>query len=37
MTGTTYADGDLNGDGIVDANDYDLAFAQYGLTLDWVS
>ena len=32
----TYADGDLNGDGIIDDADLDLAFAQFGLAFDWV-
>ncbi len=36
MTGATKADGDLNGDTIVNELDIDLAFAQYGLWLDLV-
>jgi hypothetical protein len=37
MTGATWADGDLNGDGTVDLDDLDLALAQYGLGLNVVS
>ncbi len=36
MTGATKADGDLNGDNIVNELDIDLAFAQFGLWLDLV-
>jgi len=36
MTGATYADGDLNGDGTIDVADVDLAFAQFGLGLSLV-
>jgi len=36
MTGATYADGDLNGDGTIDIADVDLAFAQFGLGLNLV-
>jgi hypothetical protein len=35
-TGTS-ADGDLNGNGVVDDGDVDLAFAQYGLELSIVT
>jgi hypothetical protein len=34
MSGATWVDGDLNGDGTVDAQDLALAFAQFGLALD---
>jgi hypothetical protein len=37
MTGATWADGDLNGDGQVTMADLDLAYAQFGLELDVVS
>ncbi|MCH8840418.1 MAG: hypothetical protein IH831_07015 [Planctomycetes bacterium] len=37
LTGATYADGDINGDGVVDQTDLDLAFAQFGLAFDWVA
>jgi len=37
MTGASYADGDLNSDGVVDIKDLDLAFAQFGLGLDLVA
>ncbi len=37
MTDPTYEDGDLNGDGVIDIEDVDLAFAQFGLGLDWVA
>jgi hypothetical protein len=37
MTGATWADGDLNDDGVVDMEDLDLAYAQYGLALSVVS
>ncbi len=37
MTGATYADGDLNGDGVVSIEDLDLAFLQFGLGLDLVA
>jgi len=37
MTGATWADGDLNGDGTVTMADLDLAYAQFGLELDVVS
>jgi hypothetical protein len=36
MTNPTYTDGDLNGDGIIDDADLDLAFEQFGLGFDWV-
>jgi len=31
LTGATFADGDLNGDGLVTLDDLDLAFMQFGL------
>ena len=37
MTGATWADGDLNGDGAVTMADLDLALAQYGLALSVVA
>jgi hypothetical protein len=37
MTGATWADGDLNGDGSVTMDDLDLAMAQYGSELTVVS
>jgi hypothetical protein len=37
MANPTAADGDLNGDGYIDAEDLDLALAQYGLELSVVS
>ena len=37
MTGATKADGDLNGDNILNEFDIDLAFAQYGLWMDLVA
>lgn len=33
LTDATWADGDLNGDSIVDDLDIDLAFAQHGIKL----
>ena len=37
MSSPTRADGDLNGDGVIDHVDLDLIFAQFGLNLDVVS
>ena len=37
MSNPTLADGDLNGDGVIDFEDLDLAFAEYGLDFDWVA
>jgi hypothetical protein len=37
MTGATWADGDLNGDGEVTIEDVDLAYATYGWGIDAVS
>ena len=37
MSGADYDDGDLNGDGEVDLDDLDLAFAQYALDIDLVA
>ena len=37
MSSPTRADGDLNGDGVIDHVDLDLIFAQFGLDLDVVS
>lgn len=33
MTGATRANGDVNGDGVIDLADLDLAFAQFGIVL----
>ena len=37
MSNPILTDGDLNGDGFIDAADLELAFAQFGLELDVVS
>jgi hypothetical protein len=37
MTGATWADGDVNWDGVVSQADLDLALAQYGLMSTGIS
>ena len=37
MTNPTYADGDVNEDGVIDQLDLDLAFAQFGIEIDLVA
>jgi len=37
MTGAAWGDGDLNGDGEVTVEDFDLTFALFGLDLEIVS